>query len=698
LEAQTVRDCLSPPGDQTFHIECVDSCALGVKRLTECGKGHAEGSLGIAAVLLNLSLPDSTGTDTFDCIFAAAPQIPLLILSPAQDEESAKAAVQRGAQDYLLTDHLDNHTLPKALTGAIDRATILESLFNERLRSQVTLDSISDAVIRADVAGLVTYLNTVAEQLTGWDQAAAVGRPLEEVFRSIEADDRTIMANPLKAATQQTRTLALPPTCFLIRRDGLKSAIEVSVASIHDRRGRVSGAVTVFHDVSKARTLSQQLLYLAQHDVLTDLPNRNLLHDRLGHAMEIARRHPRALAVLGLGLDRFRHINDSLGHRIGDRMLQAVAVRLAECVRASDTVSRLGGDEFAIVLADLQDIRDAARCADKILRAVKLPYVIEGYELHVTVSIGIVVYPEDGVEVEALLHNANCAMYEAKERGRDNYQFYRPDLNAAATEYKVLEAGLRLAMQRNELELHYQTSTDLATGGIAGVEALLRWRHPQLGLLLPKEFMAVAEETGLIVPIGNWVLREACRQAKVWHNRGLGSIRLAVNISTVELRSRDFASGVGIILAETGFDAQYLVLELTETFLMEDSTSTAVVLIALKALGVALALDDFGTGYSSLSFVRRFPIDALKIDQSFVRDLASDEGDASIVSAVISLGKSLHMRVVAEGVETLEQVIFLEQHGCPEAQGYYFNPPVEAASVPSLLRGKCSKPYRRVMT
>jgi EAL domain-containing protein (putative c-di-GMP-specific phosphodiesterase class I) len=304
-------------------------------------------------------------------------------------------------------------------------------------------------------------------------------------------------------------------------------------------------------------------------------------------------------------------------------------------------------------------------------------------------------YPEDGVDAEALLHNADCAMYEAKQRGRDNYQFYRSALNATATEYRFLESGLRQAIQRSEMELHYQTSTDLMTGGIAGVEALIRWRHPELGLVLPKQFMAVAEETGLIVPIGNWVLREACQQAKAWQDGGLGSIRLAVNVSSVELRSKDFVSGVGAILAETGFDARYLVLELTETFLMEDSKSTAVVLIALKALGVQLALDDFGTGYSSLSFVRRFPIDVLKIDRSFVRDLSTDEGDASVVVAVISLGKSLHMRVVAEGVETPEQASFLEQHGCPEAQGYYFSPPVEAARVAALLRAKCSKPYHQ---
>jgi diguanylate cyclase (GGDEF)-like protein len=431
-------------------------------------------------------------------------------------------------------------------------------------------------------------------------------------------------------ATHENRTVGLPPSCILIRRDGAEAAIEDSSAPIHDRRGRVTGAVMVFHDVSAARALTLKLAHFAQHDSLTDLPNRTLLNDRMAQAISVAQRQNRSLAVLYLDLDRFKHINDSLGHLAGDRLLQSVALRLTESVRASDTVCRLGGDEFVILLSEVAHAHDAAVCADKLLQAIRVPYVIDEHELHVTASVGIVIYPGDGAEVEILLKNADSAMYEAKDRGRNNYQFYRLDLNSSATERQSLEAGLRHAIDRHELELNYQPIMNLATGAIAGVEALIRWQHPELGFVLPSQFIAIAEECGLIVPIGRWVLREACRQAKAWQDAGLRLPKLAVNISAVELRSKEFVAGVATILTETGFDPRRLELELTETFLMQDSKSTALVLSALKGLGVQLALDDFGTSYSSLSYMRRFPIDALKVDQSFVRDLTTDADDARV--------------------------------------------------------------------
>jgi EAL domain-containing protein (putative c-di-GMP-specific phosphodiesterase class I) len=311
---------------------------------------------------------------------------------------------------------------------------------------------------------------------------------------------------------------------------------------------------------------------------------------------------------------------------------------------------------------------------------------MDSHELHVTASIGVSVYPEDGGDIETLLQHADSAMYEAKDRGRNSYQFYRADLNSSATERQSLESSLRHAIERHELELQYQPIMNVATGVMAGVEALIRWQHPILGSVLPDEFISIAEESGLIVPIGQWALREACRQARVWQDARLPPIRLAVNISAVELRSKEFVGEVGTILSETGFDARHLELELTETFLMQDSKPTAVVLGALKELGVQLALDDFGTGYSSLSYMRRFPIDALKVDRSFVRNLATDADDASVVRAVINMGKSLHMRVVAEGVETREQLLFLEEHDCTEAQGYYFSRPVKAEGFAELMR------------
>ena len=357
-------------------------------------------------------------------------------------------------------------------------------------------------------------------------------------------------------------------------------------------------------------------------------------------------------------------------------------------MRASDTVCRLGGDEFVIILSEVAHAEDAAVCADKLLQRMRAPTVIDGQEIHISSSIGIAIFPADGTETEVLLKNADSALYEAKSLGRDNYQFYRREFNSDVNERRLLETGLRHAIERNEFELHYQPIMNLATGACSGVEALLRWRHATRGLLLPSEFIGITEEARLIVPIGRWVLREACRQAGSWQQARTTQLRLCVNVSAVELRSKDFVSGVADILTETGFDPDCLELELTETFLMQESTSTDSVLRALKGLGVKLALDDFGTGYSSLSYMRRFPVDTLKVDRSFVRDLIKDDADAGVVRAVIQMGKSLHMRVVAEGIETVDQVVFLREMGCPEAQGYYFSRPLNAADFSALMHRK----------
>jgi diguanylate cyclase (GGDEF)-like protein/PAS domain S-box-containing protein len=567
----------------------------------------------------------------------------------------------------------------------VERAANVEALFEEKERAQVTLNSIGDAVMSTDVWGQVTYLNVVAENLTGWSRDAAVGHSLEEVFRIIDATTRQVMPNPLALAIQENKTVGLTPNCMLIRRDGVEAAIEDSAAPIHDRRGQVIGAVIVFHDVSTARALSLRMSYLAQHDSLTDLPNRILFSDRLTEAIAMARRYRRKLAVLYLDVDRFKHINDSLGHDIGDRLLQSMAARLHACVRSSDTVSRQGGDEFVVLLSEVTRVEDAAVSADKILHALGMPHRIDEHDLHLTVSIGIASYPDDGTEAEVLLKNADFAMYHAKESGRNNYQFFKPEMNVRAVERQSLENGLRQAMERQEFVLHYQPKINLKTGAIIGAEALIRWRHPQRGLVPPAQFIPVAEECGFIVPIGRWVLREVCHQARTWQVAGHMPIRLAINVSAVELRHKDFLAGVRSTLTETGFDPRYVELELTESFLLQDSTSTAAVLQALKEMGVLLALDDFGTGYSSLGYLKRFPIDTLKIDQSFVRNITTDADDASIVSAVISMGKSLHMRVVAEGVETREQLAFLREQSCPYGQGYYFSQPLVGGEFVQLL-------------
>lgn len=433
-----------------------------------------------------------------------------------------------------------------------------------------------------------------------------------------------------------------------------------------------------------------RLDHLAHHDGLTDLPNRMLLQDRLGQAIEAARRQGTQLAILFMDLDRFKHINDSLGHSVGDQLLQSVAQRLVDCVRQSDTVCRQGGDEFVVLLSAVEHAEDAAQSAQKMLTALALPHQIEGNDLHISVSIGISVYPQDGDEVETLLKCADTAMYHAKEKGRNNYKFFEKQMNTRAVERQGIESGLRRALEREEFVLHYQPKIALHSGAIVGVEALIRWQHPQRGLLHPMDFVSIAEDCGLIRPIGRWVLREACLQAQAWHLLGLPPITVAVNASAIEFRSDNYLGNLRETLDETQLDPKYLEIEVTESVLIRDAESAESVLHGISQLGVKLAIDDFGTGYSSLSYLKRFPIDTLKIDQSFVHQLTSNADDANIVNAVISMGKSLKKRIVAEGVETSEQHASLLALDCDEGQGYYFCRPVVASALTTLLESGAS--------
>ena len=440
------------------------------------------------------------------------------------------------------------------------------------------------------------------------------------------------------------------------------------------------------HTMSEASAdATLRMAYLAQHDSLTGLPNRLLFTDRLTQAIALADRHKQQMSVLFLDLDRFKHINDSVGHSNGDRLLKSIAERLLACLRKSDTVCRQGGDEFLVLLAEVAHTSDTALVADKILQALNAPYRIDQHDLHVAVSIGIATYPADGDEPETLVKNADFAMYSAKKEGGSKYRFFTSEMNTRAVERQSLENNLRHVLERHELELHYQPQFDLQSGAVVGAEALIRWHHPKRGFVSPTEFLPVAEECGFIVPIGQWVLQHACTQARAWQNAGLRPIRIAVNMSAAELRAKDVVANIGVILAETNLDPRYLEIELTETFLLQHPDSTALVLQALKRMGIRIALDDFGTGYSSLSYLKRFPIDTLKIDQSFIRDIVTDADDASIVSAVIRLGRDLDMGVIAEGVETRNQLDFLRKRRCPEGQGYYFSRPVVGEKFAELL-------------
>jgi diguanylate cyclase (GGDEF)-like protein len=467
----------------------------------------------------------------------------------------------------------------------------------------------------------------------------------------------------------------------------------------------------IFQDMAKARTAAQLITHTAQHDLLTGLPNRLLLNDRINQAIALAQRHEKKVVVLFLDLDGFKHINDSLGHPVGDQLLQSIAKRLVACVRGSDTVSRQGGDEFIVLLSEVERSEDAAIAAERVVQAVTGPHsidqhglqvhvaiaagkllqavaeahVIGDHELHITASMGVSVYPEDGLDADTLIQNADTAMYQAKENGRQSYQLFHSEMNVRAVERQSIEEDLRRALERHQFALHYQPIIDLTTGAITGAEALIRWTHPTRGMIPPLQFIPVAEDSGLMVPIGNWVLREACRQTQAWIEAGFPVETMAVNVSALEFRAENFLEGVFAILSETGLDPKSLELELTESVLMKRPEATAAILQTLREKGARVAIDDFGTGYSSLSYLRKFPLDALKIDQSFVRQIGTAGEDTAIVTAVIGMAHSLKLRVIAEGVETLEELAFLRAHQCDEVQGYYFSRPVPAEQFEKLL-------------
>jgi diguanylate cyclase (GGDEF)-like protein/PAS domain S-box-containing protein len=637
------------------------------------------------AILVDLHLPDSEGIASFERLFGAAPQVPILTLSTLDDESLALDAVQRGAQGYLSKGHFASYLVPQSLRNIIQRKAIEQRYVREQARAAITLNSISDAVIGTDTEGRIDYLNLAGEQMTGWSAEEAHGRPIGEVMVLLNSTTRQPARNPLEQALQSGGPIQLAPDTIILRRGGREIFIEDSASPIRDTYGRMQGAVMVFHDTTTAQAMGLKMAHLAQHDMLTDLPNRVLLRDRIAQAIVQAQRHETALAVLVLDLDKFKYINDAVGHQIGDSLLQSVAARLCDCVRTTDTVSRIGGDEFVVLASEINQVYDAALTAEKIITALSAPHGIDGRELHITTSIGIALFPDDGDTPETLIKHADTAMYQAKERGRNNYQFFTAQMNALAVERQLIEHDLRRALAGDELVLYYQPKINLASGKLSGAEALVRWNHPDWGITPPQRFIQIAEECGLIIPLGRWVLREACTQAMRWSAAGLDPGSIAVNVSSLEIRQKDFIKGVRQILDETRLARGRLQLEITESVLMQDALASRAQLMELKALGVELAIDDFGTGYSSLSYLLQFPIDVLKIDQSFVRNITAGNDDGAIVSAIIGMGNNLRQRVIAEGVENAGQLDFLKRHHCDEGQGFLFGHPVGATAFTDLL-------------
>jgi len=545
-DARLIEVMLAEDPETPFRLNCVDRLARGLEFLASEKPG---------LVLLDLSLPDSHGLDTFARVYAHSPTVPIIVLTGNDDQTVALTAVKTGAQDYLVKGKLDRELLVRAMHYSIER-----------------------------------------------------------------------------------------------------------------------------------KRYQEQLEHQANYDALTGLPNRNLLLDRLKQAV-FAQRHVRSIALVFIDLDHFKFINDSLGHNAGDKLLQHMAERLRSVVRDGDTVSRLGGDEFILILNDQHNEEIIFRAMQRIITKLSEPVSIDGHELYVTCSAGISLHPQDGPDIETLLKNADAAMYRAKERGRNNFQFYTSEMNQLVNERLALESSLRRALERREFLLHYQPKVDLRTGAIVGAEALVRWQHPEWGLMYPDRFISLAEETGLIVPIGEWVLRTACEQNRAWQDAGLRPVTVSVNLSARQFRQKALFKTVAQILSETGLRPQHLEMELTESMVMHNAEAAITILKKLKEIGVQLSVDDFGTGYSSLSYLKSLPIGILKIDRSFVRDIIARGGrDGGILAqAIISLGHSLKLKVVAEGVESEAQLKFLKAHRCDETQGYYFSKPVPPEECGRLL-------------
>ncbi|HNY49919.1 MAG TPA: EAL domain-containing protein [Smithella sp.] len=553
-------------------------------------------------------------------------------------------------------------------------------MMEEKYRS--ILENIQEAYFEVDLHGNFTFFNNSLCKTTGCSREELFGANYKQF------SDEENSKNVFNAFNKVFKT-GQPTEGFdwrIKRKDGTQRYIEASVSLQNTSSGKPVGFKGVIRDITERKRIEQELNHLATHDALTGLPNRLMFSQLLDHAIHSAQRYKKQLAVLFIDLDRFKTINDSLGHDAGDQLLKEIALRLRKSLRTVDVVGRLGGDEFIVLIEDLQEIKQLEIIAHKILATVIKPMVLLGEECRVTASIGISVFPKDGQDEQSLMKNADIAMYFAKEEGKNNFQFYSENIHAMSSARLAIETNLRYAIERNELYLNYQAQLDFKTDEITGVEALLRWNSKYLGVVTPAQFIPIAEETGLIVPIGRWVLKTACAQNVAWQKQGLPPVSMAVNLSLRQLTDESFLQDIREVLQETGMAPNYLELEITESMVMHNPERLIPILTKIKAMGIRLAIDDFGTGYSSLAQLRNFPIDSIKVDRSFIRNLPQDMDNKAITEAIITMGRSLNLTVVAEGVETKEQESFLRQKVCDEMQGFYFSKPIEPDQFAVLLR------------
>ncbi len=588
-----------------------------------------------------------------------------------------KSAIERVAGERTSALRSANERLSE------DLAVRMRTEKSLRLREKV-IEVSSNAIIICSAQApdyAIEYVNPAFESITGYGATEVLGKSLRSL-QGASQDQQNI--EEISAALREQREGHAVLRNY--RKDGTGYWNDLFISPVRDENGAIVNFVVAQYDISAVMRYEAELEFQARHDALTGLANRNLLHERLERAIANARHGGTELWVVFVDLDRFKFVNDTLGHEAGDILLKTLADRLKLAVREADTVARMGGDEFVLVLPEGSSREAGMQVIQDIMQAIATPLLIQSHEFYLTCSIGIAAYPSDGGSADVLTKHADIAMYRAKEMGRNTYQFYTSSMSQRTLERLAIEADLRHALERDQFGLHYQPQIDLASGAVVGMEVLLRWHHPVHGLIAPARFIALAEEMGLIIPIGAWVLRAACEQTRAWQLAGLGELRVAVNLSPRQFTQKGLAQSIAAILAETGLEARHLELELTESMVMTDVDHAITILRELKRLGVQIAIDDFGTGYSSLSYLRRFPIDVLKIDQSFVSDITLEEDGAAIVRTIISLAHSLRLKVVAEGVETDAQLAYLREHRCDQVQGYLFSRPVAAPDFEALIR------------
>lgn len=647
-------------------------------------------------VISDYRMPRFSGLRALQVMEKHGVDLPFVIVSGNIGEDTAVAAMKAGAHDYVIKGKLAR------LVPAVQRELREAAVRREHRLAEAALRN-SEELFR-QLAGNIPevfwimnagqerliYVSPAYEKIWGRGSDALYANP-EEWLKYVHPADRARVS----AARKKAVFGCYNEEFRILWPDGSIRWLYERAFPVRDGDGDVVRIAGITEDVSERKRAEERLTYLAQYDHLSGLPNRALFLDRLGQAQAQAQRESWVTAVVLIDLDRFKVINDTLGHAAGDKLVVAVAQRLARAIRSGDTVSRLGGDEFALILQNLSKPRDAATVSQKVLETLAAPFEVEGHEIFVTASIGITLFPSDGETAEELLKNADSAMYRAKHQGRNNFQFYTAEMNARSGEVLRLENNLRRALERREFMLYFQPKADLSSGRVVGVEALLRWQHAELGMVSPEKFIPLMEETGLIVPTGEWVLQAACNQLRAWRESGVPGIPISINVSGRQFQERDLVSSITGIIRSSGVDPRLVELEITESSLMSSPDDAIQVLKALKSFGVQISVDDFGTGYSSLAYLKRFPIDALKIDRSFVQDITRDRDDAAIVTAVVNLAHSLNLTVVAEGVETEEQLSFLIANDCDQMQGFLLAAPLPGPACTELvLEGRRLTKYR----